>query len=128
MTARSYGGLVLEHFRHPRNHGKLADPDVSEEGVNALCGDIIRVDLAFRGERIEDVRFTANACAICVASASLLTERLMGMTTAAAAALREESAVAQLSTEIPEGRVSCAVLPLRTAQRAVARWRAMHVA
>ncbi len=121
MAGRTYGGNVLEHFRHPRNHGALASPDVSEEGVNALCGDRVRIELALDGERIEQARFVANACAICVASASMLTVRVTGMSVADAAALTDDHAVAQLGTDIPPARVACAVLPLETLRRGLTR-------
>ncbi len=125
MGDRAYGGHILEHFRRPRNRGRLAAPDAADEGVNPLCGDRVRIEVVLRGERIEQARFTADACAICIASASLLTERVAGMAVGDAAALDDDAAVAQLGTEIPPTRRSCAVLPLETLRRALRR-RALH--
>ncbi len=124
MSERAYGGNVLEHFRHPRNHGSLTAPDVSEEGVNALCGDRVRIELAIDGDRIDQARFVANACAICVASASMLTVRVTGMSVADAAALTDDHAVAQLGSEIPAARVACAVLPMETLRRGLNKLKA----
>lgn len=121
MGDRAYGGRVLEHFRKPRNHGRLPAPDAVAEGVNALCGDRVRIELALRGDRIDAARFTADACAICIASASLLTERIAGMAVSEAALLDDELATTQLGTEIPPMRRACAVLPLDTLRRALRR-------
>lgn len=121
MGDRAYGGHILEHFRRPRNRGKLPAPDAVDEGVNPLCGDRVRIEVELRGERIAQARFTADACAICIASASLLTERVTGMAASDAADLADEEAVTQLGTEIPPTRRSCAVLPLETLRRALRR-------
>ena len=77
-----YGTTIMEHFRRPRNHGSLPGAHVAREGANPLCGDRIRVELAVRDGVVADARFTANACAISVAAASLLTERIRGMSPA----------------------------------------------
>ena len=119
MGDRAYGGHILEHFRRPRNRGRLPVPDAAEEGVNPLCGDRVRIEIALKGARIEQALFTADACAICIASASLLTERIAGMTITDALALDEDLAVSQLGTEIPPTRRSCAVLPLDVLRRAL---------
>jgi nitrogen fixation NifU-like protein len=125
-----YSSTITEHFRRPRNQGTLADADASAEGANPLCGDRVRVELALDRDpaagretserRIAEARFTANACAICVASASLLTERLRGLSLAEAALLKDADAVAALDAEIPAARQRCATLPLEAARRAVA--------
>lgn len=123
MGDRAYGGHILEHFRRPRNRGTLQSPDAVDEGVNPLCGDRVRIELTLRGDRIEQARFTADACAICIASASLLTERVAGMIASDAVAIADDDAVVQLGTEIPLARRSCAVLPLETLRRALRRGR-----
>src|SRR5918997_5882389 len=110
----------MEHFRRPRNEGRLAAPDVSREGTNPLCGDRIRIELAVREGRIADARFTANACAISVAAASVLTEQLRGMTAVAARAITDDELCAALGEGIPAARRACAVLPLATLRAALA--------
>jgi nitrogen fixation NifU-like protein len=109
----------MEHFRHPRNEGRLLGPDVSREGVNPLCGDRVRIELAIRDGRIVDARFTANACAISVAASSLLTERVRGMTTATARSVTDDEMIAALGGGIPPARRACAVLPVTTMRAAL---------
>ena len=120
--AAPYGSRIAEHFRRPHNQGALVQPAASAEGANPLCGDRVRIELALTADRtsIADARFTANACAICIASASLLTDRLRGLTRDAAAAIGEAAVIGDLEADIPVGRRRCATLPLEAAQRALA--------
>ncbi|MFA7504349.1 MAG: SUF system NifU family Fe-S cluster assembly protein [Burkholderiaceae bacterium] len=69
-----YQELVLEHKRSPRNFGPMASPTHEARGTNPQCGDDVKVQLRIDGERIEDIRFTGNGCAICMASTSMMTE------------------------------------------------------
>ncbi|MFN2563481.1 MAG: iron-sulfur cluster assembly scaffold protein [Gemmatimonadaceae bacterium] len=121
MAARPapYGATIMEHFRRPRNQGPLPTADVAREGSNPLCGDRVRIELAVREGHIAEARFTANACAISVASASLLTERVRGMPIDAVGAISDDEAVAALGGEIPQARRACAVLPLATMRTAL---------
>jgi nitrogen fixation NifU-like protein len=114
-----YGATVMEHFRRPRNEGRLPAPDVSREGTNPLCGDRVRIELAIRDGCIADARFVANACAISVAAASVLTERVRGMATASVRAITEDELCAALGDGIPAARRACAVLPLSTMRAAL---------
>jgi len=108
-----YGATVLEHFRRPRRQRSLAQPTVVKEAANPLCGDRVRVELEIVGGTIVDAGFTANACAICTASSSLLMERVSGMAASAAQALTDQEVVDALESDVPAARVGCAVLPLR---------------
>ena len=121
--ALPYGAIVLEHFRRPRNQRTLAHPTVTHEGYNALCGDRVRIELEIDGDVIRDAAFTANACAICTASASLLTERVReeGHAVNKAADISDEELLAALGSEIPASRESCATLPVHTLREALAR-------
>ena len=114
-----YGATIMEHFRRPRNQGPLPAADVVREGANPLCGDRIRIEVAMRDGRVADARFSANACAISVAAASLLTERVRGMSAADVRAIRDEEMVAALGDQIPPARRACAVLPLATMRTAL---------
>jgi len=114
-----YGATVLEHFRRPRNQRALEAPTATREGYNPLCGDRVRIELDVEGDTIRAAAFTANACAICTASASLLTERVSGLSLEQAAALTDAETVSALGTELPAGRLLCAILPLRTLREAL---------
>ena len=117
MTA--YRAIVIEHFRRPRNMAPLPEANRSAEGANPLCGDRIRLQLRIDDETIAEARFTANACALCIASASLLTEHIRGMPLSAVESVDSRWIAASLGGEPPPGRRKCAILPLDTLRRAL---------
>ena len=79
--ARSlYEQVILDHNKHPRNYGELADADRVVDGVNPLCGDTLKIYLQFDGEVIKEVKFDGYGCAISKSSASLMTSVLKGKT------------------------------------------------
>ena len=74
-----YRELILDHSRNPRNFGKLANATHTAEGINPLCGDKLRLYLLLDAQdQVADARFEGTGCAISVASASLLTESIIG--------------------------------------------------
>jgi nitrogen fixation NifU-like protein len=84
-----YSGVILEHDRQPRNHGKLAAPTHTAEGHNPLCGDRIRLGLRVEGGIIQRAMFEGRGCAISRASGSLMTEALAGLSTSEAERLAQ---------------------------------------
>ena len=115
-----YRDYILEHYRRPHNFGVVEDADASYEGANPLCGDRIRVELRGDHSHVTEARFSADACALCIASASLLTERVRGMSADDALKIDAVWLFASLEGEPPPGRRKCAILPLDTLRRAVA--------
>lgn len=79
-----YREVILEHYKNPRNHGRLPEPDVATRGHNPLCGDDVEISLAFEDDVIRDIRFQGKGCSISQASASMLTEVVKGKTTSEA--------------------------------------------
>ncbi|MGD2082558.1 MAG: SUF system NifU family Fe-S cluster assembly protein [Chromatiales bacterium] len=75
-----YQEIILDHNRHPANFRPMADATRRVEADNPLCGDRLEIFLKLEGDRIVDVSFQGSGCAISVASASLLTQRLKGAT------------------------------------------------
>lgn len=78
MAAPLYQQVVLDHQRAPRRFGVLDAYTHAADGVNALCGDRVRIELALDGDRIADYRFSGEACAVAIATASLLGEIVLG--------------------------------------------------
>ena len=117
MTA--FRAAVLEHFKHPRNRGPLEGANATEEGANPLCGDRIRVQLRVVDGVITDARFTADACALCIASASVMTDHLRGMSLDDAGRLEIDVIHRTLEGAPPAGRLKCTILPLDTMRRAL---------
>ncbi len=73
-----YGPLLLDHFEHPRNAGKLAAPAITVEASNPVCGDILRLSALFDGGSVTEARFQAKGCTACVAMGSVMTEVVIG--------------------------------------------------
>jgi nitrogen fixation NifU-like protein len=92
-----YRDVILDHNRRPRNFGGLEPADASVEGFNPLCGDRLTVRLKMDGDKIGDIRFEGQGCAISTASASLMTEAVKGRTRADALQLFDR--VHQLLTD-----------------------------
>jgi nitrogen fixation protein NifU and related proteins len=107
-----YGPTLLDHARRPRNKGALPGATVSQDGANPLCGDRVRVQLVLHGDVVTAARFTANACAICTAAASVMTELVKGAPLEDIATLTVEDLLGALKADVPKPRLACVRLPL----------------
>jgi len=92
-----YRDVILDHNRRPRNFGGLEPADASVEGFNPMCGDRLTVRLKLDDDKISDIRFEGQGCAISTASASMMTEAVKGRTRSDA--LRLFDRVHQLLTD-----------------------------
>lgn len=109
-----YRELILDHYKHPRNKGKLEPNDFSYEDSNPLCGDQIRIDVRLDDQqRVKEVAFTGRGCAISQASASLLTEAILGKPLAEVKALSREDVLELLGIDLTPARLKCAMLSLK---------------
>lgn len=120
--AGPYSRTMLDHFKRPRNRGSLPAPTVSQEGSNPLCGDRVRIELTLDGDVVTAARFTANACAICVAAASMLTELVRGAPLEDVETLTVPELIGQLKSEIPASRLACVRLPLTVLHTGLQRY------
>jgi len=131
-----YQEIILDHNKRPRHYGALAHATHSAEGYNPLCGDKIEVFLRIEDERIAGIQFECASCAICKASASMMTVALDGksldeaestrseveriLTTDTEATLDTQGELAALAgvRKFP-ARIKCATLPWHTYQAAL---------
>lgn len=134
-----YQEVIIDHSRNPRNFGVLECANCSAEGVNPLCGDELTLQCWLdESDVIQDVRFVGHGCAISIASASIMTEMLKGLTKSDAESLFEDfrarvTGLDELQSadigklEVLSGvrefptRVKCATLPWHTAIAAINR-------
>jgi nitrogen fixation NifU-like protein len=116
-----YRENLMDHYRHPRNHGTLPAPDAEAEGKNPLCGDEVEIDVAIADGRIAEIRFAGHGCAVSQAATSMLTELVEGMPVEEAAALPSQRIVDELGIPLSAMRVKCAVLGLGTLKVALHR-------
>jgi len=85
-----YREVILDHNKSPRNYGRLDPADASAAGHNPLCGDRLNITLRLDGDKLADVRFEGQGCAISVASASMMTEAVRGKSRAEFTRLYDE--------------------------------------
>ena len=108
-----YSAQILDHFEHPRNAGEVAKADASAQIENPACGDVLKLTLRIRGDRIEEIRFLAQGCVSAMACASLLTELVQGRTIVEARRLRREELV-QAIGGLPQASAHASHLALDT--------------
>ncbi len=115
-----YREYILEHYRNPRNYGKLDNPDIHAEDSNPLCGDQLGMDLMVEDDLVKEVRFQGRGCAISQSAASMLSEMIEGKTVAEVRALGKEDVLDALGVPISPARTKCAFLSLRVLHRGLA--------
>ena len=114
-----YRDYILDHYRSPRNFGRLDRPDATAEDINPLCGDAIRMELSVDADgTVRDVRFSGKGCAISQASASMLTESVKGMRLEDVAKLSKDVVLENVGIGISPTRMKCAMLGLRVLKSA----------
>ena len=108
-----YREVILDHYQNPRNYGTLDPADISYEEDNPVCGDHIRLDLRLQDGRVADVRFSGHGCAISQASASMLTEEIMGKTLEELRRFDKDALLEMLGIQLSPVRLKCALLSLK---------------
>jgi nitrogen fixation NifU-like protein len=102
-TDQLYQEMVVEHKRAPRHFGTLAAPTHEARGRNPQCGDDVDVQLRLEEGRIADIAFDGQGCAICIASASMMTEAVIGRDIDTARALQQRFRAVLTGQAEPEG-------------------------
>ena len=114
-----YREYILDHYKNPRNYGTLENPDISYEEDNPVCGDRVRIDIKLEDDRIADIRFQGEGCAISQASASILTEMVKGKSLEEVRQLSKEDLLEQLGISLGPVRIKCALLSLKVLKAGV---------
>jgi len=114
MSSDIYREMIIDLYENPLNYGELEKPDFSYEEDNPLCGDVIRIDVQLDEEgRVASVRWRGEGCAISQASASLLTDEVVGMTLDEIRAFPKEQVLELIGVPLSMARVKCALLSLK---------------
>jgi nitrogen fixation NifU-like protein len=117
MGMDMYAENILDHYKNPRNFGKLNNPTGTYKDSNPLCGDEVEIQLQLSGDKIDDVAFTGRGCAISQASTSMLTEQIKGKEIGHVKKFTQQDIVSMLGISIGPTRMKCALLGLRTLQK-----------
>jgi len=107
-----YAENILEHYKNPRNFGKLEEADAVAQVYNPLCGDVLALQLKFSDGKIGDAKFLGKGCAISQAAASMLTERVKGMDKEEAGQISADDVLRMLDVKLSPSRLKCGLLVL----------------
>lgn len=121
MDTNMYREQIIDLYEHPLNKGVLEAADFSYEEDNPLCGDVIRIDVKLdeQGQRVADIKWNGNGCAISQASASLLTEEIKGKSLEEVKEFSKDELLELLGIPLSMARVKCALLSLKVLKAGV---------
>lgn len=117
--ALNYTKKTLDNFRKPKNVGKINKPDGYAQIGNMVCGDQLDFFLKVEKGKIKDVKFLSFGCASNIATASVLTEKVKGMTIAEAKKYPWQKVVAELGG-LPNQKIHCSVMAVDGLKKAIA--------
>ncbi len=124
MSFDLYQEAILDELRHPQNKGELPDADVTIHETNASCGDDVTVLIKFdsTGEKIANLKWHGQGCAISQAAMSFLSEKIKGMSLNEIKAIQQADVESLLGLEEPiaYGRMKCLLLGLHAVHKALA--------
>lgn len=127
MSYEMYQEQILDHYKSPRNFGKIEDADVHARDSNPLCGDEIDLYLKLDGQnRVADVKFEGRGCAISQASASMLTQALKGKSMEEVEKIDREFILNKLGIPLSAVRLKCALLSVHILKLAIQQLRDMR--
>ena len=113
-----YKEQILDHYKNPRNFGEIEDATIRVDATNPLCGDRLHMDLVVEDGVVKDVAFMGRGCS--QASASMLTEDMLGKPLAELAHTTRQDVLDNLGVEISYARIKCATLSLGLLRLALA--------
>ncbi len=117
-----YSEKVMDHFQHPRNVGQLPDADGIGEMGNPVCGDIMKLYIKVRDDRIQDVKFQTFGCGAAIATSSMMTELVMGKTLDEAERVTRKN-VAEALDGLPPNKMHCSNLAADALHKAIEDYR-----
>jgi len=114
MVDDLYREVILDHYKNPRGHGVIEEPDAQAEGLNPLCGDEVTIYVQFGddGETIDEVKFSGRGCAISQAATSMLTDIVKGRTAQEVSTMPKEELLDEIGIPLTPVRLKCALLGL----------------
>lgn len=121
--ALNYTKKTLEHFQHPKNIGSIDKPDGFAQIGNAVCGDQLDFFLKVEKGKIKDVKFLSFGCASNIATASVLTEKIKGMTVEQAKNYPWQKIVIELGG-LPQQKIHCSIMAAQGLKKAIANYEA----
>src|SRR4030065_2178175 len=117
-----YPKVLMEHFQNPKNVGEIFKPDGIGTVGNASCGDIMQMFIKVNGDKIVEAKFKTFGCGAAIATSSILTERIKGMTVDEALKISDETSREVLS-QLPKEKVPCFTLATAALKLSIEEYR-----
>lgn len=117
-----YSEKVMDHFANPRNAGELSDANAVAEVGNARCGDIMRMYLKIEDNIIKDASFKTFGCCAAIASSSVITDMIKGLSVEEALKLKNADVADELDG-LPPAKLHCSVLAEQAVKDAIENYR-----
>jgi len=127
---KMYSKKVLDHFRQPRNMGKMRDPSAVAQEGNPVCGDVMRIYLKIGKNKegkdyIKDIKFQTLGCAAAIATSSIMTEMVKGKLLDEAVKVSNQ-AIAEALDGLPPVKMHCSVLAQQVLQKAIKNYQSKN--
>lgn len=114
-----YKQFIIDHYKNPKNFGSLNDATHQASRSNISCGDEMEVYLKVTDGVVEDLKFEARGCAISIATMSMLSEKLIGMSIEQIEQYENSEVLHLVGMEESSGRVKCALLSIESVREAL---------
>lgn len=116
-----YRELVIDHYKHPRNFGELTDADFSGQEDNIVCGDTVAYFLKMNDGKVVEAKWKGEGCALSQASASLLSEMLIGKTLEELAKIDKNAVLEKIGPALNPSREKCATLSIEALHKIITK-------
>ena len=117
-----YSEIILDYYKNPINFGEIKKPDLRASGGNISCGDTVALYIKFDKEKITEISFTGQGCAISRAGSCVLTEIVQGKKVGEILKMNPNTVLDELGGTI-QTRMKCALLGLNVIKKALSEWK-----
>ncbi len=117
-----YSQILDDHYREPRNFGRMEDPDVQVTETNPTCGDTISLFIKVKDGNLEEISYVASGCLISVASASILSEKATGSSLKEIRTMAKSDVLKNLGLKLGPAREKCALISYDALMKAIDRY------
>ena len=116
-----YREHLIELYKSPSNYGELEKANKEATEHNTLCGDEITMQLIVKQNKVEDIKFSGSGCVMSIVSASMLTDKIKGLSVEEIKKLSHEDILEMLKIKLNPARTKCALLPLEAVRKALGK-------
>jgi len=120
-----YSKIVIDHFKKPHNQGVIENADGVGETGNPMCGDVMKVYIKVKNNKISDIKFETLGCAAAIACSSILTDMAKGKKIDEARKISKEDIVKQLGN-LPTAKIHCSVLAHNALAKAIDNYKSKN--